>query len=1166
MKRIDSKLKFVNLHGHSSVGSPYDGLGEPGDFLEFAYENGMDAIALTDHGNMNGLSYQVLHAKKMEKEGRKIKPLYGCEFYYIDDVIDWREEYNKASEDKKRKKQLEKKQKGVVFEEENREQITDKVTGNAHFLVIAQNEVGLRNLFYLVSKSHDTREDYFFRKPRIDCQLLKENSEGLIATTTCISGVFAKLVWMNPEATQEELLKMMQPYLQKFIDIFGKDRFFGELQWNAIKEQHVLNQCIIELCKRNGLKLISTVDYHYARPELWRARETYKRLGFLGRDKKPEWISKEIPETIDGMDYELYPKNGDQMFEDYRKYSERMGFKYDDDVIIRSIENTHRIAHNMVESFYPNTDIKLPTFVVPDGVDANEMLREKCFVKLEEKGFGQKYKERLEEELEVLKNNNFAEYFLTKDRIVQEIRKTQLMGGGRGSAAGSLIAYLLDITEIDPLKWGTMFSRFLRSDSDSMPDIDVDCEEPARIKEHLVEEWGQERVALISNMTTLQLKSIVKDVSRLHEIPFSEVNPVTGKMIREATTKAKKKHGIKAGVYVPTWEEVLEYSDSLKKFLKKYPHVQTYIKSLIGQKKASSVHAGGLLVSENLFETMPLIRSKGKMQTPWCEGQNVRHLEPFGFIKFDILGIASLRMIRDCISHILRRHYDIENPTFEDVKHFYDEFLHPDVIDHNDQRVYEHVYHKGNFAGTFQFTESGVQKFSQQVKPISIMEGSAVTSTYRPGPMDGNVPDMYLEGKYKEYKRKYYNDIHKKITEDTYSFLIFQEQISSLVSGLSKYLSEEDGHTIRKLFTKKEKGGARIDTSSITDPFIKQLLQRDLGLETAKKLKEYYERFEKGCLENNMKIDEIRELWENIAAFAGYGFSKNHAIPYFFLSFQCAWLYTYYPVEWVAAFLDKEPEDKKEQAINVAKRANMDIEDVDINLSNMFWDIIDEKTVIQPLTGIKGLGEKAVQEILSHRPFYTIEDLLFNERISYRRLNKRSLDVLTRSGTLNCLMDARFEHMRHFWLSVVDNRPGNQEELLENIEKFKYEDDFTTQQKIDFKVELSGLFPFSTVITKDVEKRLLKSNIPSLTHYDNEHGVVWCIAREVTPRKTAKGKTYWIVNCIDSYGGQEDVKIWGIHPSDTLDLNRPLMIYLEYCPKWGYSTRTLRSNMKYLDE
>jgi len=352
-------------------------------------------------------------------------------------------------------------------------------------------------------------------------------------------------------------------------------------------------------------------------------------------------------------------------------------------------------------------------------------------------------------------------------------------------------------------------------------------------------------------------------------------------MLVEATPAAKKKHGIKAGVYAPTWEEVMEFSTSLKSFLAKYPHIETHVKRLVGQIRSCSRHAGGVVIAEKLNESMPLIYSGGVRQTPWSEGQNVRHLEPMGFIKFDILGLASLRMIEGAIRHILQRHHNIAEPTFEDVQKFYNDNLHPDVVDLNDKSVYQNIFHKGKWAGIFQFTETGAQNFCVRAKPDNIIDLSAITSIFRPGPLSAKVDQHYVSARHNEDMIEYPCPEFEEVTKETYGFLIFQEQIAMLAHKLGKGISLDEGNMLRKVLTKKGTGkGAEVKN-------------------------EIYNKFVTGCAEKNLSEREANKLWETFEYFSGYGFNKSHAVSYSILSFQCAWLLNYFPAEWMAAYLQK---------------------------------------------------------------------------------------------------------------------------------------------------------------------------------------------------------------------------------------------------------------------
>jgi len=1137
---MSNQIKFVGLHAHS-VFSVFDGLGYPQDHIDFAIENGMDALALTDHGNMNGLAYQVLHAKKVQKEGKDFKPIFGIEGYFIDSVAKWKEEKEEIDKNKKGRKKKEENSAVVIEDEEaTKRQEKNILNRRAHLVLLAQNQTGLNNLFTIVSKSFDPNN--FYRYPRIDYEMLREHNEGIIVSSACMGGPLSKDYWNNREEGDDAVQRAMVETIENFTSIFG-DRFYGELQWNSIPEQHEINKHIIRAAEKTNIKLISTADSHYPRPELFKDRELYKQLGWLGKSK-PDYAESNLPESREELKYELYPKNGNQMWEAYKTYSEQCGVDYDDDFIRETIERTYQIAHGRIESFYPDATVRLPDFVVPNGKSADEALRDLCFEGLNEKGLVAKdgYSDRLKQELEVIEDRGFSKYFLTMKAVADEATKTQLVGAGRGSAAGSLVAYVLGITGIDPIHYGLLFSRFLRRDAVDYPDIDYDVADPMVLKEILIDKWGKDTVVPISNYNTLQLRSLIKDISKFYGVDFSEVNKVTSVMIKEATPIAKKAHGITAGVYAPTFEEVKEYSATLKQFLNKYPHIATHVDNLYGQVRSISRHAGGVVIADGLNNHMPLINSGGVQQTPWSEGQNVRHLEPLGFIKFDILGLASLRMVEGAISHILKRHHGVENPTFDDVKKWYDENLDPNVLDLDDQKVYKNVFHRGKWAGVFQFTEKGAQGFCKKAKPESIIDISAITSIYRPGPLSAKVHNHYVAAKRNPKGVKYIHPLVKEVTKETHGFLIFQEQIALLAHKLGKDLSLDEGNMLRKLLTKKGTGKGHEKKDAIHKKFIE------------------------GCVEKRISKEDAQKLWQTFEYFSGYGFNKSHAVSYSILSYQCAHLLTYYPIEWLAAFLDKEPEGRKERAINIVRSLGYRVKRPDINESGQVWEISSEKkTLIQPLTSIKGLGDKAVEQILQHRPFHNVEDLLFNEEIVYSKLNKKALDVMVRCGAMNCLIDERFTGMKHFWSAVAVDRPKKEKDLEVNIETYEPEGDFTNAEKMQFLTDLTGIYPVAEVVTDNVLKKLKQNKIPSIGEYDKNLKVCWFILKEVLTKKTKNGKTYWIMKTIDRDCNAFDIKCWGVNPN--VDVAHPNSLYmgkLDHSDTWGFSIRAFRRNVKQL--
>jgi len=1124
------KEEFVNLHGHSCF-SLFDGFGFPQEHMDFAHGNGSKALALTDHGSMNGLSYQLLRAKEMKDEGIDFKPIFGIEAYYIDSIDDWRELRNEIALDKKRAKEVQSGDSAMVVEDEQR---NDKraLSRKRHLVLLAQNQKGLENIYEMVSKSYSG--DYFYRKPRIDWAMLKEHSEGVIVLTACLGGIAAGSMWKHQEDGEDAIVEDMISNLTKFRDTFG-DRFYAELQWNNIPEQHLLNKCLIKVATQLDLKLVSTCDSHYPSPQAWKDREVYKRLGWLG--KMPAWMDDNIPVSVEEIGYELYPKNAQEMWESYRRYSDDLDVSYNDDLVMQSITNTTAIAFEQIEDFLPDTSIQLPSFMVPNDKSADEALQELAdsalavYLRGTDKTTKRRYRARLAEELDVISSQKFSEYFLATKAITDFSWNYTFVGPARGSAAGSLLAFLLKITQIDPIAWNLPFERFLTRGSSGFPDIDIDFGDNSLIKDKMVEEWGEDSVAFISNYNTLQLSSLIKDISKREGVDFTIVNKVTKAMFLEATPIAKKKHGIKAGVYTPTFSEVCEYSETLQGFFRQFPEIQAQVFGLIGQPRSIGRHAAGAIIGDYLPSKMPLITSKGIRQTPWAEGQNVRHLEPLGFIKFDILGLETLKMFEDAIQRILIKQ-GVREPTFEQCKDWYMENLHPSTLDLGDQRVYREVFHEGKFAGVFQFMNGGMQRLGKNAKVSSIEEIATVSAIYRPGPLSANVDKMYVKAKFGNDEIEYDHPLIEQVLGKTYGLIVFQEDIMNLVNVLGDKITMTDANVLRKLLTKK-------------------------GLSETKmrKKKDLYDRFVKGCEKKGMSFTQAKVLWDKMEYFSGYGFSKNHAIPYSIISYQCAWMQTYYQDEWVSSFLDHEPEKRKEAAINIARSFGYEVKALDINTSGRRWEVVDEQ-LVSPLTTIKGLGDAAIDEIIYKRPFETVEDLLFDKGVVARKVNKKSLDAMCRAGAMESLMDERFFGDKHFWSAVVVDKPKNKKKLGENIEKYKDEGTFTKGERINHLQALTGIYPINMVVPVKAYDFFEMQGIKPISEYDPELGKAWCVPTSVTERKTKTGKAYYQVTVIDSNMETQRINCWGVNPDR--DFIHPHKLYVLEWPKynatWGFST------------
>ena len=474
------------------------------------------------------------------------------------------------------------------------------------------------------------------------------------------------------------------------------------------------------------------------------------------------------------------------------------------------------------------------------------------------------------------------------------------------------------------------------------------------------------------------------------------------------------------------------------------------------------------------------------------------------------------------------------------MRDYYEKNLHPDVLDMDDQTVYENIFHTGKWAGVFQFTEQGAQRFCTRVKPRNIIDVSAITSIYRPGPLAADVHEEYVEAKERPHYIQYISDEVQEVTGETFGFLIFQEQIALLAHKLGG-LTLDEGNMLRKVLTKKGTG--------------KNSVKGKL-----------HEKFIAGCVDKGLDRDVAQNLWDKIEYFSGYGINKSHAVSYSIISYQCAWLWNYYAAEWMAAFLDKEPETRKEKAINIAQKFGFKIAPLDINKSGVVWEISDDgQTLIQPLTSIKGFGGAAIEQVLNHRPFRTAEDLLFNEEVVYSKLNKKCLDALCRGGALESLLDDRFTGMKHFWSACIVDRPKNLKRLRENIETYKPEGDFSEEEVIQFKTDLTGVFPINLVISAEKVERLQEKCVPPISEYDPSLLLCWFIPRKITERKTKNGKLYWIVEVIDSNNELTRIRCWGIKPhKDRIHINRPYMAKLKYDENWGFSTYAVGKTFRLL--
>ena len=1044
--------RFVGLHGHSGF-STYDGLGYPSQHIDFVLDNEMDAWALTDHGHGSGLAHAHKHFDKMKKEGRKYRQVYGVEFYFVEDLDIWKENYDghrlKVQNERDAKKaeklattdlssdnedDLKSSGHTIENEEESKGGFKDKPEWmrRYHLVITAKNAIGLQNLFTLVKRGYT---DGFYRFPRIDFKLLKQYGEGLNVSTACIGGITAGRTFqafpgvdfmdlkpdlLDDPSKKKALMSTLENLTDRFVDAVGQDNFFYELQFNKLPAQHLSNRALLELHDQTGIGLITTCDSHYPGKDLWEARELYKKLGWMGNDPSP------LPKFED-LKCELYPKNASEVWDEFdRDWHEYDFYQGREDLIKDSVERTHDIVWDSFEDVWVDSKAKLPNYAVPQKGHAcypevpddtpfqqlaklvkKEMINHKMAEKPE-------YVARIKEELADIKFLGFENYFLTMYDVFHLAAKKTLFGPGRGSGAGSLVNYLLGITQIDPIPYGLLWSRILGRHRTSWPDIDSDAGDREALIDAARELFGNDAVIPVSNFNTLKLKSIVKDVSKFYDVPFQEVNIVTGPLQGDVEPHARDSNTEKS-VFVLTHADCMKYSEKYLEFMTKYPHVEKHVSTLFMEQRSIGRHAGGVLIADatELEQSMPLIQVRGDLQTPWTEGMNFRNLEDNGFIKFDFLGITLMEDVKNCIRRILIKEGN-KNPTFLEIRDYFDEHLNCRTIKQDDPKVWKNTYHQSNFApGIFQFTAQGARNFCTQARPDNIEELAAITAIYRPGPLKANVHIDYVAAKNDRDNIVYDHPVIQRILEPTCGFITFQEQFMTLAVELAGFTPGESDK-MRKTLVKKS-----LDTIG------KKGSERD----------ELRKQFVEGARRIHDLDEKItNDLFDKIEYFSLYGFNKSHAVSYAIDSYYAAWLFTYFPNEWIATVLQSESGNPKNiaKAIRETKALGYEFAQSDINYSGVEWEFNYKKSAfIPPLTAIKGLGKTAMSELIKSRPYASVSDLFFNKQGNWRfsKANKTTFGAL-------CQIEA-FSSLAEFENGVIDNHRQLYHLIVDNYEKIK---------------------------------------------------------------------------------------------------------------------------------
>ena len=1190
--------RFVGLHGHSGF-SPFDGLGYPDEHFTWCMENGLDAHALTEHGNFNSYAHAQLWIEKWNSSGKgKFKYIPGIEAYFHPDLAQWQRDKDLADQaaiDKKAASKLQKQQEDLrtkiiarVDSEDETEEIEttnaltienedeskstkhfNPVNRRHHLVILPKNQQGLLSIFQATSKSY---LHGFYRFPRMDLGMLREAGKdgNIVVSSACLGGfpswsVFQELQKVSFDDLNEKLLEdpvLLEKCINSIGNVYdmmttavGRENYFLELQFNRLPAQNLVNRAILEFARRSGTtkQLVVTCDSHYHRPELWKERELYKKLGFMNYTT---YSPDSLPKSKDDLKCELYPKNASQVWEEYLRSKEGTGF-YNDDEVLEAIERSHDIAHHIIGEVPPDRTSKFPTqkLIPPDITSFNHLVK-LCKDGMVKRGLQDKpeYIERLREELGVIKSMKNADYFISYQKIMELARDVVLVGPARGSGGGSLVNYVLYITDLDPVFWDLPFSRFLSVYRQGAPDIDTDVSDRDKTLDQLRNYFGFENVVPISNYNTFKIKSLVKDVSKFYGIPFEEVNAAT-KTVDEDVRKVVMKHGDDKNLFILQYDDAYAHSPAFKDFIDKYPHVAESIKVLFKQNRSLGRHAGGVLIADDLPTKMPLITSGGEPQSPWVEGLNFKHLEYIGnFIKYDLLGLETLRLIERTIELVLRKQGNT-NPSFKDIRTWYEDHLSPDKIDFNDPKPYE-VYEKAKWCGVFQLTSPGAQKLFFKAKPKSIIDIAALTSIYRPGPLAANVDNLWL--KHSESPYDWGHSLINETLKETRGLLVFQEGVMALANKVAGFPLAE------------------------CDEVRRAILKRNVSTGDAakQKVKELEDSIVAGSVKNGVPESVARKMYETICFMSGYGFNKSHAVAYAIDSYWCAWLLTYYEEEWISAYLESmsgSPESRS-KAFGEVKALGYQIVPIDINLAGTGWTVLPGKRLMPSMTSCKGVGDSAVEEIMQNRPYRSIEDLLWDENYQWRhsKFNKRALEALVKIEAFESMEivgeDKVFKNYNHMHQTlfgshtetVTKKRKGV--EVTEDLEldhasliKRSTKSDpheglknfynlarltaetaeWTSSQKAQNMVEVFGTLDVVSLIDVNVMAALEGKGIKSIEEIEQgDAELAWMIVVPTSPRKgadpvpgvkktTKNGKEFVQIFVAGPTGKSHRVTVWG---------------------------------------
>ncbi len=1079
-------MNFSHLHVHTQF-SLLDGAASIKNLYKKAIADGMPAVAISDHGNMFGAFEFVKEAYKHKNDdgSLKVKPIVGCEFYITADRT--RKAFSKEEKDPRH-----------------------------HQILLAKNDIGYKNLVKLTSLGYI--EGMYSKYPRIDKQLIHKHHEGLIATTCCLGALVPQIILKKGEAEGENEFKW-------WLNIFQED-YYVELQRHGMPEQDKVNAVLLKYAKKYNVKVIASNDSHYVEQEDFNAHDILLCINTGEKQSTP--ASRDFSDDDVSVKNKRFAFPNDQFF---FKTAAQMKEVFHD--LPEAIDNTNEIV-SKIDLLDLKRDILLPHFTVPPNFKSQD----EYLANLTWSGAKDRYRiltpeteERIQFELGVIEKMGFAGYFLIVSDFIRAGKEIGVfVGPGRGSAAGSVVAYCIGITNIDPIKYNLLFERFLNPERKSMPDIDTDFDDEGRQKviDYVVEKYGKNQVAQIITYGTMAAKSSIADVARVMDLPLQQSRALSGlvperpgmNLKRLLTAPITKKEAEKGGEKSLEEKEQLQADDieKIKKLREFYngdddlAKVLHEAEKLEGSVRNTGIHASAIIIApKDLTDLLPVATSKESAL--WLTQIEGNTIEEAGVIKMDFLGLKTLSILKTALALIKQHHgvtIDIDEISLEDEKTY---------------ALYRHA----DTNATFQFESPGMRKYLRELKPDKFADLIAMNALYRPGPM-AYIPD-FIARKHGRQEVTYDLPEMQEYLEETYGITVYQEQVMLLSQKLAGF-SKGQADVLRKAMGKKD----RKTLDNLKDDFLKGAIAKS----------------------HDKKI--LEKIWIDWEKFAQYAFNKSHSTCYAFVAYQTAYLKAHYPAEYMAAVLNHAGSiDKITFFMEECKHMHLKVLGPDINESQNGFAVNDKGEIRFGFSGMKGVGENAIESIVEernkHGKFKDVFDLV--RRVNLRAVSKKTLESLIYSGAMDCFTD--MHRAQYFFQAPGDavsldkivkfgsvfqsQAAGSANTLFGDMEmpdiippKLAQCPPWQLVEKLDFEKDVTGMY-MSGHPLDDFKFELTHYNISRLADFMEVKNAVdgiptlkqFRLAGLVTDgqhRLTKTGKNFGIMH-IEDFSGKADFAMFG---------------------------------------